>query len=44
MLSADIKTALPAEQQVNGNYGIILEIPVLCDPGTGESYEDDPAA
>lgn len=41
VLSADIKTALPAEQQVNGNYGIILEIPVLCDPGTGKSYEDD---
>ena len=44
VLSTDIKTALPAEQQVNGNYGIILEIPVLCDPGTGDSYEDNPGA
>ncbi len=44
VLSADIKTELPAEQQVNGNYGIILEIPVLCDPGTGDSYEDNPEA
>ena len=41
ILTADIKTAIPQEQQINGNYGIILHIPVLQDPGTGISKYDE---
>ena len=36
LLSTKMKTALPLEQQVNGNYGIYLIIPIVRDGGNGE--------
>ena len=41
VLSAYIKTSMPESQKSNGNYGVILYIPVLQDPGTGVPKTDD---
>lgn len=44
VLNASFRTALEAEQQMNGNYGLILQIPILRDPGTGEKLDENRAA
>ena len=41
IFSAQMKTELPPEQQLNGDYGLILTIPILRDPGTGKTVEED---
>lgn len=42
LLTANIKTNIPYEQQVKGDYGIVLVIPLLQDPGTGDPiYNED---
>lgn len=35
LFSARIKTDITIDQQVNGNYGLILNLPVIVDAGTG---------
>ena len=43
ILTANIKTSIPNEQKIRGKYGIILHIPLLQDPGTGNPMLiDDP--
>ena len=43
LLTAKFKTDLSLEQRVNGNYGVRVILPVLQDPGTGETYEQNPS-
>lgn len=43
-LTAKIKTSILIEQQSNGNYGLRLYIPILRDPGTGDSESDNRTA
>lgn len=44
VLNASFRTALEIEQQMNGNYGLILQVPILRDPGTGEKLDENRAA